>query len=569
MGFLRRRRLAAVLGSFIVILALLIVNLWFVQIKDGEKYAIMALEQGSTYVSLEEVCRGQILDRNLLSLNGGREAERIVVFPELLEKEEVSRGLAEILDLPQAVLINWLQGAPCYLPYQLSAGQTEAINKRGWKGVTVLPVNFRYGDSPLAVQVTGHLGSIFSREELSALSAQSNKIYHYDDLVGKIGLEKMYDSALKGTRPLRAVRVYRDANGSFINGMELAPAEEGRDSGRCDLVLTIDARVQQIVEDVLDSRATKGAVVVMEAGTGDLLALASRPAFHPARVEDYLQTGDDEQFFDHCTALYQPGSVFKIVLAAAALEEGLVSNDSLLDCDGVKDDLIHCWHEAGHGRITFPHAFAESCNPAFAQVGLNLGAQKIIEYAEKLGLDNQSVIGYPLTPDLRQNLSLIGAPNNLVNSSVGQGPVLATPVQISSMLNAIISGGVYRAPRLVKEVRNNGGDAAEEFAVDTDTVRRVIRTDTAAALCKLMEMATDQRVAKDSILPGFESAGKTGSAQTGDSKHSVNAWFTGYAPRANPRYIITVLVEDGISGSESAAPIFQDIMEKLARLDLD
>lgn len=565
MGILIRRRQVAVFCFFIIILGLLTVCLWMIQIRDGEKYAAMALEQGSIYVPLEDVCRGKILDRNLVSLTGGQEGERIVVFPSIIEKEEVIQGLSEILNMPRTVLADLLNGAPCYLPYQLSPAQIEAVTERGWKGVTVLPVSFRYGDRPLAAQVTGHLGKIASREELSILSIQGCKAYQYDDVVGKIGLEAMYESDLKGERPERAARVYHDAGGNILNGSVITVEEGVRDSSRRDLVLTIDTRIQQVVENVMDNRAIKGAVVVMEAGTGDLLAMAGRPAFHPAQVEDYLRKGGGERFFDHCTALYQPGSIFKIIVAVVALEEGIAGTDSLFTCGGAKDILIHCWNDTGHGNITFSRAFAESCNPAFARIGLSLGAQKIIDYAGKLGLDNQSVTGYPVPADPRQDMNLIAAPYNLVNSSIGQGPVLVSPVQIAAMMNAVVSDGIYRVPRLVKEVRRSGGGAAREFASEPGC--QAIRPDTAAVLRELLELATDEGVARGSSVPVFGSAGKTGSAQTGDIKHSVNAWFTGYAPRVNPRYIVTVLVEDGASGSESAAPVFREIMEQILRFD--
>jgi len=556
-----QKRQVAAFYLFLIIFSLLVANLWVIQVRDGEKYTVMALEQGSIYVSLEEVPRGKILDRNLMPLTGEQESERIIVFPSIIERQEVIRGLSEILDVPRTVLAGLLNGAPCYLPFQLSPGQVEAVKERGWKGVAVLPVSFRYGDRPLAVQVTGHLGKIASREEFSTLSSQSNKFYHYGDVVGKTGLEAMYEPELKGGRPVRAARVYHDACGNVLNGSVLKVEEDVKDNSRRDLVLTIDARIQQVVENVMDDRALKGAIVVMEAGTGDLLAMAGRPAFHPARVGEYLREDGGERFFDHCTALYPPGSIFKIAVAAAALEEGVAGTDSLFTCGGANDHLIRCWKDAGHGSITFSRAFAESCNPVFARVGLSLGAQKIIEYAGRLGLGNQSVTGYPVPPDPRQDLSLIGAPYNLVNSSVGQGPVLVSPVQVTSMLNTVVSDGIFRVPRLVKEVRKSNGVAAREFAPDSG--RRVIRPDTAAVLRELMELATDEGAGKEALLPVFGSAGKTGSAQTGSSKHLVNAWFTGYAPRVNPRYIITVLVEEGASGGESAAPVFREIMEQI------
>ncbi|MCL6561331.1 MAG: penicillin-binding protein 2, partial [Firmicutes bacterium] len=222
---------------------------------------------------------------------------------------------------------------------------------------------------------------------------------------------------------------------------------------------------------------------------------------------------------------------------------------------------IRCWKDEGHGDIDFARAFAESCNPAFAGAALKLGAAKLIEYAGRLGLDNQSIIGYPVPRDPRQDLNLIGAPYNLVNSSVGQGPVLVTPVQVTSMLNTLVSGGTYRVPRLVREVRKNNGEVVREFAPDPG--KRAISPGTARQLRLLLESVIDEGVGREARVPVFGSAGKTGSAQIGNG--SVNAWFAGYAPRSNPRYIVTVLVEEGTSGGESAAPVFREIMEKILR----
>ncbi|OPX84703.1 MAG: Stage V sporulation protein D [Pelotomaculum sp. PtaB.Bin104] len=561
-----QKRQMAAFYIFAVILVGLAANLWVIQVKNGEKYAVMALEQGSRYVSLEDVCRGEILDRNLVPLTGEQKGDRIVVFPFIVEdKETVIQGLSEILGVSSEVVAGLLNGAPCYLPFQLSPEQVDAVKKRDWKGVAVLPVHFRYGGRPLTAQVLGHLGKIASPDELAVLGQQSDKIYHYGDVVGKAGLEAFYEPELKGIRPERAARVFFDAEGNLLKGSVLQVEENIRDNSRQDLVLTIDARIQRVVEEVMDKSIAKGAVVVMEAGTGDLLAMAGRPAYNPAQVEEYMNNGGAEQFIDHCTALYPPGSIFKIAVAAAALGEGTVSSESPFTCSGAKENLIHCWKDEGHGSLNFSRAFAESCNPVFAKVGLSLGAQKIIEYALKLGLTNQSVTGYPVKPDPRQDLNLIGEPNNLVNSSIGQGPVLVTPVQVAAMINTIVSDGIYRAPRLVKEIRKNNGGVARELAGDPG--QRAIQSDTAGKLRTLMELVIDEGAGSEASVPFFGSAGKTGSAQVGNTEPSVNAWFTGYAPRSNPRYIVTVMIEDGVSGGQSAAPVFREIMEQILLLD--
>jgi len=561
---LRQNRLVRIFFIFGFCFIGLLYRFWEIQIKEGELYSYLALEQGSRGVSLEDVSRGKILDRNMVSLTGTGMEDRIVVFPgALVNQAEVIRGLAGILGVDISKVAGYLKGGPGYLPYEVTSAQSAAVKKRGWSGVMVLPVRFRYGERPLAAHITGHLGKITSREEFLDLSDKSKKMYRYNDLVGKTGLEKFYESCLKGTRPQRAVRVFTDAGGRLLGGPEFNIEEQLEDQERCDLVLTLDARIQQVVEEIMDRRLVRGAVVVMEAGTGDILAMASRPGFNPAYPEQYLESGVKGRFLDHCTALYQPGSIFKIVVAAAALEESVAGPETTFTCRGDRDNLIHCWLEEGHGNIDFPRAFAQSCNPAFARLGLALGAPGVIQYAERLGLANQSVAGYPVPFNPRQDLDLIGEPFNLVNSSVGQGPVLVTPLQVTSMMNVIVSGGIYRQPRLVKEIRKSGGEVVRKYT--SDQGRRAISPGTARKLCSLLELVVDEGVGKKANVPVFGSAGKTGSAQTGNGL--INAWFTGYAPRVNPRLVVTVLLEQGTSGGESAAPVFSEIMERILSLD--
>ncbi|BAF59251.1 MAG: penicillin-binding protein 2 [Pelotomaculum sp.] len=565
MDILRQKRLVQIFFIFWLCFLGLIARLWLIQIRDGPVYSALALEQGSYWVSLEDAPRGKILDRNLVPIAGERREDRVVVFPMVMkDREEVARGLADVLQADFNEVRRRLEGGAGYLPYRVAPEQSAAIKERGWPGVLVLPVLFRYGERTLAAQTVGHLGKISSHDEFLRLKEQSKKIYHYGDMVGKTGLERYYEEELKGLRPLEAVRVFTDAAGRLLGGPSFYLEKQAEDRERRDLVLTIDGRIQKAVEDVMDRRVPGGAVVVMEAGTGDILAMASRPGFNPAVPGQGAAGGAGESFLDRCTALYQPGSIFKIAVAAAAIEEGIVKERSRFACRGEKDDMIRCWKDEGHGETDFAHAFAGSCNPAFAQIGLKLGALKLIEYAGRLGLDEQTVIGYPVPFDRRQDLRLIGEPYNLVNSSIGQGPVLVTPVQVASMLNAVVSGGIYRQPRLVMEVRQSGS-SVRQFLPDEG--RPAISPETAARLRSLLELVVDEGVGREAQVDGCGSAGKTGSAQTGDAAGTVHAWFAGYAPRANPRYIAVVLIEGGASGGRSAAPVFKEIMEQIVRLE--
>ena len=557
MSYLRQRRLFYILLCFIFLTVLLPIHLYNIQIAKGKELYLQALEQDTEKAVLEDITRGQILDRNLNSLTDGRQSYRVVIFPNLItEKESIINDMSNILAINPTELSHYFNGKPCFLPYNLSLEQIKKIKDYRHESITIQAVDFRYGENPLANHLIGHLGKISSEEYLELLN--SNDTYCISDLIGKMGLEKRYDSILKDKYPQRTVRLPRDANGNLIKGSQLIYYDNPDTNNRSDLVLTIDKDIQKTVEQIMDKQIKKGAVVVMDVATGEILAMSSRPNFDPRHIEAYLSSNEDV-FLNRPTALFQPGSVFKVVLAAAALEEKLVDENTVFTCEGKHDKLVDCWNIVGHGKINFSQAFSQSCNPAFAQVGLKLGAENIIHYAHLLGLDNQEITGYKVVWDQRQNLDLIAEKNNLVNSSIGQGPILATPVQITAMLNTIAANGIYKQPVIVKEIRKNGKIITN---IDTDQGKRVISEANAHILNDYLKSVISEGVGKKAFVPLHGTAGKTGSAQTGN-QGKVNAWFSGFAPLKNPRYTITVLIEDSTSGGESAAPVFKEIMESI------
>ncbi|MGB9802745.1 peptidoglycan D,D-transpeptidase FtsI family protein [Desulfofundulus sp.] len=566
MELVKERRKRTLFLFFLLCFALLIFHLAVIQLERGSEYAFLALERGTRSVILEEYSRGEILDRHLQPLTGSFDANRVVVFPELIrDRREVVTSLASILGVPVEKITPYFEGQPSYLPFPLTPGQAKNIREHQWPGILVLPVHFRYGPTPLAAAVVGYLGRVQSMEALQYLSGQNHKKYSLNDWIGEAGLEKYYESELKGTRPRSSARLFVDAAGRPIPGLGIAVDLQSEDPGRQHLVTTLDARIQRVVEEVVDRRIKKGAVVVMEPHTGDILALASRPVYdpRPRYLPEYLAAGEKGTFTDKTTALFTPGSVFKVVVAAAALAEGIVKPESEFNCRGSLDQPVRCWYAPGHGVISFSRAFAESCNPVFARVGLKLGAGRLIEYARRFGLDNQTVTGYPVPPDERQNWQLVAAPNNLVNSSLGQGPVLATPVQITAMMNVIVNEGIYVQPRLVRELRNDAGQVTRSFPRGPS--HRAVPASVAAQVKQMLQLVTTEGLGRQAYVPGYGSAGKTGSAQL-DGQDKVNAWFTGYAPLQDPRYIVTVLVQEGESGGETAAPVFREIMEKILNL---
>ncbi len=557
---IQKRRMATSFWLMVLAFGLVLAHLYQIQLQ-GYKYARQAFEMGAQGVALEQFSRGEITDWQGLSLTGSNYANRVVVFPALLnEKERQLQQLAAILDMDAEQLKDRARRGAFYIDKTLPESTCTALQQAELPGVKILPVYQRYGSKPLAVHITGQIGKISSLEQFARLQSAGSKAYQLGDWVGQSGLEYFYEQQLKGTLAKRWAGVPVDARGRVIQGPGLLVDSSDSDPGRLNVVTTIDGRVQRIVEDVMDQHIANGAVVVMQAGTGDILAMASRPSYNPEFFQDVSDIDElpEELYVNHCTALFQPGSVFKVVLAAAALEEGLVQPDTVFFCAGAAAQPVRCWSDIGHGRLSFEQAFANSCNPAFVELGQRLGAGTIIKFAAALGLDKQKITGYPVPVDMHQDLSLIAGQYNLANSSIGQGPVLVTPVQVTAMMNAIASGGSYYTPRLVTGLSDDSGRLVRQFnAVQPE---QAVSPATAAQLQALLHEVTESGVGQKAALPGVGSAGKTGSAQVnGYDDEKVDAWFAGYVPADNPRYVITVLVRGGQSGGDTAAPLFREI----------
>ncbi len=564
MNLFQQKRLIKTFYLIALLFMPLLVHLAVIQLFHHEEYSQKALEQRTLQVSLEEIPRGKILDRTgQQSLTRGEKEPRITLFPQIIqEKQTAANKLGEILGRNPDELLTFFHTKPQFLPYPLTESQIRQIKDLKIQGVMIEEISLRYGAEPLASHVVGHLGHISGLANLEKLNSLTEKNYKISDLIGTSGLEYFYEKELKAEQPTMLARAYVDVYRRLIQGLGIQ-TEPQQKTGRQDVITTLDRGIQVIVEKIMDEQLPRGAVVVMDARTGDLVAMASRPNYNPANIAQALSDGNDA-FLDHCTALYQPGSIFKVVVAAAALEEGLVKPEDSFVCLGDKDHYISCWHKPGHGPITFEEAFAQSCNPVFAELAVKLGAQKIIKYAQAFGLASQNIIGYPLPRDQRQNLELIAKPYNLVNSGIGQGPVLTTPVQLTAMMNVIVNNGVYIEPRLVKGVLNEQGKMSRHYPMGGS--HKVISCETAKEIKRLLWLVTEKGVGKEAMVPGYGSAGKTGSAEIGNGKETVNAWFSGFAPYDKPKYVVTVLVEGGISGGASAAPIFREIEKSILML---
>ncbi|MGQ9557712.1 MAG: peptidoglycan D,D-transpeptidase FtsI family protein [Desulfurispora sp.] len=553
----------ALAGAILAIFfAFLVGRLYYLQIVQGLELARRALALQTTGYVLEQYPRGEILDRYGRSLSGGFWTSRLVVFPALLEdKEGAVARLAPILNAPPAAVRACLERGGVG-QWDLRPDQAARIADLALPGVLVAPYRVRYGPRPLAVHLTGYLGRVTGLDELEKFERGSRVAYTLEDYVGRQGLEAVYEGWLHGRREPAAARFWHDARQRQLSALPVQ-VQAGADTPPGPAVLTtLDAGVQAVVEQVMDKHVTAGAVVVLDPRSGDVLAMASRPAFDPRPGAVRLpETGSTAEgaYINRALALFPPGSLFKIVVLAAALQEGVARPDSEFFCDGARARPVRCWYGAGHGWETLQQAFANSCNPVFVELGRRLGADGIIRYARALGLDRQVLTGYNYPVDSRQDLAAIARPYNLANSSVGQGPVLVTPLQVAAAVAALVNDGVWRPPRLVAALLDEAG---REHRLPAGRPEQAISPATAAAVREMMQAVTERGTGREAWLPGLGSAGKTGSAQVA-GRQDVYAWFAGYAPLQQPRYVIVVLVAGGKSGGETAAPLFREIAARL------
>ena len=330
--------------------------------------------------------------------------------------------------------------------------------------------------------------------------------------------------------------------------------------------LTIDYHVQEIAEKAMDNYSINGAVIIADCQSGQILAMASRPNYDADNLSEYLD-GIDGELLNKAVLQYNPGSVFKIVLATAFLENHY--NDEIkFECKGKTEiDGIEfvCHKEEGHGIQTLDEAFANSCNCAFYQIGAIIGAKEIYKYSSEYGMGADILhingisedVGY--IPPNSENAA------DLANISIGQGTVMATPLQVADMLCTICNGGVRNQLTLVKGIVDNAGKCAETYS---SGIVRVISETTARRIMDMMNLAVSQGTGIKAQPEYCTAGGKTGSAETGwekDGKLMQQGWFAGYFPTDKPQYVCVIIAENGISGSESACPVFRRIGDEMYR----
>jgi len=583
----KSRRMTTLTVIVFGVMALLVARLAWMQILQGAQYKKYAEDNRLSKV-YEQAPRGTIYDRNGAVLVGNRPSFAISVIPvQYTNPQAETAVLASLTDLTPAeieVMIQAGQESP-YTPIRLKRDVNQAMlarfeeHKASLPGVIVeaIPVRY-YVYGQLAAHLMGYIGRI-NEEEYSARKAQG---YNPSDMIGKDGLERVWEKELHGVDGGREFEV--NAAGEEVGLFGEKTAIPGR-----SLVLTIDANLQKVVETALDEQlaasrqigypAKGGAVIVLAARTGAVLAMASKPSFDPnafvggisSRDWNALLTDKNDPLTDRVIQnAYPPGSVFKIVTAAAALDMGLTTPDEVFEDRGVYNLngwSFYGWEPRGLGRLILKDAIAKSSDPTFYELARRIGPDNLATYALTFGYGKLTGIKLPgeeqgLVPTeewKKATYNEVWYPGETLTAGIGQGYYLATPLQQALSLMAVANGGVVYRPMLVDKILDPSGVPTVKF--NPEVLRTVyLRPEVWDTIRQGLEGAITTGTAAITFQGfGRRVAGKTGSAETG--RGTVHSWFACYVPADKPEIVMAVLIEEAGEGAEAAVPLGRRVLE--------
>jgi len=570
------------------LLVLIAVGFWFVQLVQGDYYRELAENNRLRKLPIQAP-RGLIYDRK-----GRLLVENIPSYNLMLDRSrsaDLPRAVAfaaSVLGRPLPEFHTLLQGyaaIPDFKPVLLAENMTlSQVARIGVAGLEFPEFEVEvqhlrlYRHREQTAHVLGYLGEATDKE-----IEASEGLYEPGDLVGKKGIEQTYDHILRGTDGESAVVV--DSRGRLLEEYGREEAVPGK-----NLVLTIDLDLQQEAARWLTGPEKVGAIVALDPRNGDVLALVSSPSYNPNIFARRLQKKDWEALIADphhplqnraLQNTYSPGSTFKIVMATAGLTEGLVNERTSTSCGGGASfygRYFRCWKKGGHGTLAARGAMKHSCDVYFYSLGQRMGIERIAEYSRLFGLGKLTGIDIQgekkgLVPDTKWALDVRGMkwyPGETISVSIGQGPVLMTPLQMAEMTAIVANGGRKTIPHLIKGMKL---PEPEHVALDENALR-IVREGLWAVVNEPGGTAY-----WSARVPGAEMAGKTGTVQViaqsarTDAKalpfkFRDHAWFTSFAPAQNPEIVVVVFAEHGGSGSRSAAPIAQALHAKYFKVDL-
>ena len=527
-----RKRCVVLLLFIFFLFSILISNLSAIALSEN---FTVAANQSSFLLDIADT-RGVIYDRNFQPLTGTQSRLIAAVMPCDQSADTLLRLSKTTLERER--LLKKLQEMTPFT-YEVKEGSIYA------RGIEVFEIPQRYEDRQTALHIIGQIDPATGK--------------------GASGLEYAYDEMLSSAGGNLKIRYTTDALKRAVG----APPEI-IDSGyktKAGIVLTVDKEIQAIAERA-SKKIDKGAVIVMDPYTGDIIASVSRPVFNPNDPASSIND-DRAPFINRAVRAYSVGSTFKMLVAAAALEQGK-GIDRSFDCYGqteVGDQVFRCHNINGHGHIEMQEALERSCNPYFISLAQELGGNTLAYKASQLGFASAAELapGLRCAPGTLPTKNELAAPAAVANLGFGQGVLTATPVQIAVMMSSIVNGGGAVTPRLVAGSTTDGAKFASSTAVYAPN--QVWLESAAEEVKRMLISVVENGSAKNAMPETGGAGGKTASAQSGqfeNGKEIIHAWFAGFYPAQKPQYVIVVLVEGGDSGADIACPVFREISDGIA-----
>lgn len=581
-------RRVTVLGYIVIgIITLLILRLAWMQILQGPQYKRVADENRIRQITAQAP-RGAMYDQKGAVLADNRPSFALSVIPnEYTNPKDATPLLASITGVSQQEIERMIKDGeefpytPVRIKRDIDQATVAKVQERKYylPGVIIEAVPVRYYPyKQLSAHVLGFVGRI-SEEEYAA---RKEKGYHPNDLVGKDGLEREWESFLRGQDGGREVEV--NALGEEIGLVGDRAAIPGRALG-----LTLDANLQKAAEEAITAQisiskqigepAKGGAVMVLNVKNGAVLAMASNPSYDPNIFAGGIGTKDWNALINNpnnplsnrvIQNSFPPGSVFKIVTAAAVLERGLTTPEEIIEDKGfymLNGWKFSGWKVEGLGPLNIVDALAWSSDPYFYEMGRRLGADNLATYALTFGFGSKSGIRLAgedsgLVPTEEWKLKTYKEewlPGETLIAAIGQGYYNATPVQQALLLMAVANGGVVYRPMLVDRIMSPDGNVAE--TIEPEILRTIyLRPEVWESIRRGLEAVVSKGTGK-AVFQGIgkTAAGKSGSAETG--RGTTHSWFACYAPADNPEIAVVAFVEDGGEGSVAAAPVVRKVLE--------
>ncbi|MCJ7579099.1 MAG: penicillin-binding protein 2 [Candidatus Aminicenantes bacterium] len=583
------RRAQKTLVVIVILFVFLVLYFWKIQVLDHRKYweksennrireIIIPPQRG-----LIKARDGTILARNIGSYKVSIIRENCDDFENSLQKISVLLDL-KIEELRER--IDKYKSLPLFRPIvikdNLTLQEVSRVEARRLEMPELLiqvEPKREYPFGEFASHILGYLQEI-SPQELQTEAYQQRRP---GDLLGKTGIEQQYENRLLGTEG-QLLEIVNSL------GRVMSTVSEKKPMSGETVWLTLDVELQQTAEEILEGR--EGVVIVMDPNSGGILAWASYPNFDPNKFinrftpEEWTDLRDNPDYPLQNRAirgLYAPGSIFKLTMGLAALQSLTITESTSFLCNGVVQiygQPRHCWYEPGHGRMNLVSAIKNSCNIFFYQTGLLMEIDTIAFYGKILGLGKKTGIDIPgefegLVPTREWKKTARNEswyPGETINVAIGQGQLMVTPLQVAVHTSIIANRGKTVTPYLVPP-KSSDSEGLNDLLSQISNSAESINSNHFETVIKGAWMAVnDGGTAAAAAVPGFDVCGKTGSTQTISREETIrreelgietktHSWFTGFAPRYNPRVVVTILVEYGGGGGATAAPLSKKLFE--------